>query len=100
MVDYRVVFHIDEDDDSRVLLLISNVRNLMADLESVRIEVVAYSMGVNVLRRDSEYSGDVSELMDQGVRFCACSNTLRASGMEGMTSWRESMLYHPVWVIL
>ncbi len=83
MVDYRVVFHIDEDDDSRVLLLISNVRNLMADLESVRIEVVAYSMGVNVLRRDSEYSGDVSELMDQGVRFCACLNTLRASGMDG-----------------
>jgi len=79
MVDYRVVFHIDEDDESRVLLLLSNVRNLMEDLESVRIEVVAYSMGVNALRRDSEYSEDIAELIGQGVMFCACSNTLRAS---------------------
>ncbi len=82
MVDYSVVFHIDEDDESRILLLISNVRNLMVDLESVRIEVVAYSMGVNVLRRNSEYSGDIAELIGRGVRFCACSNTLRAFGMD------------------
>lgn len=77
----RVVFHLDEDDDERVLLLFANVRNLMADIQNVEIEVVAYSKGVSALMRDSEYSDTISELTDDGVRFAACSNTLKALGI-------------------
>lgn len=78
---YRAVFHLDEDDDERVLLLFANVRNLMADIQNVEIEVVAYSKGVNALMRDSEYSDMIYELIDDGVRFAACSNTLKALGI-------------------
>ncbi len=78
---YRVVFHLDEDDDERVLLLFANVRNLMADIQNVEIEVVAYSKGVSAFLRDSEYSDRICKLIDDGVRFAACSNTLNAWGI-------------------
>ncbi|MGB9837245.1 DsrE family protein [Methanothermobacter sp.] len=75
---YRAVFHLDEDDEERVLLLLTNVRNLMADIPDVEIEVVAYSKGVSALMRESEYSDMISELIGDGVRFSACSNTMKA----------------------
>ena len=78
---YRVVFHLDEDDDERGLLLFANARNLMADIQNVEIEVVVYSKGVSALMRDSRYSDMIGELLDDGVRFAACSNTLNAWGI-------------------
>lgn len=78
---YRAVFHLDEDDDERVLLLFANVRNLMADIKNVEIEVVAYSNGVSVLLRDSEYSDMICELIDDGVGFAACFNTMKSLGI-------------------
>ncbi len=78
---YRVVFHLDEDDDMRVSLALNNIRNLIADLVDVEVELVAYASGVNTLRRNSGYSDTIKMLMDRGVKFAACSNTLRGMGI-------------------
>ncbi|MEJ8543092.1 DsrE family protein [Methanothermobacter wolfeii] len=77
---YRVVFHLDEDDDMRVSLALNNIRNLIADLVDVEVELVAYASGVNPLRRNSGYSDTIKMLMDRGVKFAACSNTLKGDG--------------------
>jgi len=40
------------------------------------VEVVAYGPGIRLLGRDSKHHARVEALMDKGVDFLGCANTL------------------------
>lgn len=84
MEKYRVVFQLNEEDPLRINLVLSNIRNLIADLggENLEIELVGYSNGVKIFLHSSEYAEIIDNLMFNGVKFAACSNTLNAMGIK------------------
>lgn len=83
MEKYRVVFQLNEEDPLRINLVLSNIKNLIADFggENLEIELVGYSSGVKFFLNDSEYAQIIDNLIFNGVKFAACSNTLNAMGI-------------------
>ena len=77
---YRVIFHLDENNEEKVNEVFNNLRNLLADLgvDNVDVEMLVNGSGVIAMRKDNVANGlRISRLSGQGVRFVVCSNSLR-----------------------
>lgn len=85
----KVIFHIDEMP--KWGLLLANVRNLIEAKGEppAELEVVANSEAVRLYEKERADSllTSIGELSDQGVRFVACNNALKALGIK-----REQLL--------
>jgi intracellular sulfur oxidation DsrE/DsrF family protein len=85
-VPYDVIFHVDENDEAKMNLVLNNVNNTLKHFDDigreVRIEVIAYSGGLHMLREDTSPVKDRIMSLEpyDNVRFAACGNT-----MKGMT---------------
>jgi hypothetical protein len=79
-----VVVQISEGGAFQRKLVLNNVANLLrsAPEGQRRVEVVAYGPGIRLLGRGSKHHARVEALMDKGVDFLACANTLAAMGKE------------------
>lgn len=79
----RVVFHIPEGDVAYGKRALENVTNLRADeTVDVSISVVANGGGLEHLYSDARTADTVRELLDAGVEFFACENTIERSDRE------------------
>lgn len=81
MLEYKVIFHIDEINKWKLVL--RNVGNLLngIDNEKLYIEVLANSEAVKyyVENRDSDaIINNMENLYIKGVKFVACNNALMA----------------------
>jgi intracellular sulfur oxidation DsrE/DsrF family protein len=81
---YEIIFHIDENDKGRMNLVLNNVSNVIKHFnevgQEVKIEVIAYSGGLHMLRDDtSPVKSRVQTFADtyDNVRFAACGNTIK-----------------------
>lgn len=79
-----VVFHLstaDEHDHSRAT---NNVRNLLEDetVDADSVALVANGGGVDALLDDSSVARYVESLLDRGVVFYACGNTLASNHID------------------
>lgn len=77
----RAVFHHSNDDPELHDRLLTNVANLVDD-ETITLEqvaVVTNSGGLHLVIADSRYDGRVQSLIDDGVEFKQCNNTLRGA---------------------
>jgi len=80
----RTAFHLtsgDEDHQKTVLTIAENLSNDKT-IEMDAIAVVAQSEGIDPLRKDGIHSDTVEELLDAGIDFRACSNTLDLMDLE------------------
>jgi uncharacterized protein len=84
---HRLAMHVDQNDADVMRLVLNNARNAYELYrergEEVRIEIVAYSQGLHMLRDDtSPVKEEIRELRKQWpqVAFGACNNT--KTGME------------------
>lgn len=77
---HRVLFALTSGEEGDWNLLIGNIHNLMSGLPagSVEVEVVAYSSGLNLVKKGSSAAAEVEALEAKGVRFAACQNSMRA----------------------
>ncbi len=81
--DIKVVYHLSEGipQASRA---IGNIRNHLAADPTVKIVVVAHGLGIDFLldgatnQMDQPFAGGVSDLVNKGVEFRVCNNTLMA----------------------
>lgn len=77
----KVVYHLDDARNGRFALLIAE--DHLAASPDMEIAMVAYAGGVDFLLKDATdkrgkpFAPDVQALMDKGVRFEVCLNTLR-----------------------
>lgn len=76
----KVVLQISDNDPSKQTLVLNVANNLIKHYgpEKVDIEVVAFGPGLRLLFDDNENKGRIQSLTGSGVRFSACSNTVRA----------------------
>lgn len=81
--DIKVVYHLSEGipQASRAM---GNIRNHLAADPTVKIVVVTHGLGIDFLldgatnQADQPFAGSVSDLVNKGVEFRVCNNTLVA----------------------
>jgi intracellular sulfur oxidation DsrE/DsrF family protein len=88
--EHRIVFQVDQNDPQVMNLVLNNVQNTLdhynSKNEPVKVEVVAYGPGLNMLRDDkSPVKERLSRMAKDGsfpasLQFSACHNTMM--GME------------------
>ncbi len=79
-MSYKVVFHVDWDDDQVLKMGLANITNLLKDPDSEgsEIHMVANGQAVRLFRKEfADGNRDTIErLHHRGVRFCICNNSL------------------------
>jgi intracellular sulfur oxidation DsrE/DsrF family protein len=78
----HVVLQISDDDPGKQTLVLNVANNLIKHYgqDKVDVEIVAFGPGLRLLFKDNDNKGRISGLVDSGVRFAACSNTVAAMG--------------------
>jgi len=80
--DTKVVLQISDDDPSKQTLVLNVANNLIKHYgpDQVEVEIVAFGPGLRLLFADNVNKGRIQSLVDNGVRFAACGNTVRNMG--------------------
>lgn len=78
------VVHLVSGDETEQETALAISENLLADETDTvdEVAVVAQAGGVEAIRADGEYEERVRSLLDDGVSFKACSNTLDMLDMD------------------
>jgi len=76
---HRVVIQVSENDPANWNLALNNAQNLQQALgkDNVKVEIVAYGPGLNMLKANSKVAGRVNGALDQNVDVVACGNTMK-----------------------
>ena len=80
--DKRVVLQISDSDPFKQTLVLNVANNLIKHYgpDRVDVEIVAFGPGLRLLFAENTNKGRIGSLVDNGVRFSACSNTIRNMG--------------------
>ena len=74
---FKAIVHINFSDTDRQEHGLKNVANMLRDTEHAQIEVVCHGGGIELVVKDTSRHGEeVARLIEQGVRFAACENTM------------------------
>jgi len=77
----KVVFHLDMDEEARLVMAVNNIGNLLKEIPSTEAAIclVANGSAVRLFQRDhpDDHSVRMEELSGKGVRFLMCSNSLK-----------------------
>jgi intracellular sulfur oxidation DsrE/DsrF family protein/uncharacterized tellurite resistance protein B-like protein len=77
----KVVFHLDMDEEERLVMALNNTTNLLKEIPSTEavICLVANGSAVGLFQREraAAHSMRVAELSGKGVRFLMCGNSLK-----------------------
>jgi uncharacterized protein len=74
----KAVFHHSNDDPELHDRIVSNIANLLDDetIDLDAVALVANSGGLSLLLKNSVHREQVETLLDRGVRFKQCHNTI------------------------
>jgi len=79
-MDVKVVFHIDFDDEKRILMALGNFKNLLKEIneESSSLCLLANGSSVKLFLKymAEDYADDILALAESGVKFYVCNNSL------------------------
>jgi len=84
----QIVFSVTEDTPHAMDHILSVANNVIKayGADNVEMKIVAYSKGLALLYKDSKYDKEtakrVDTLMQLGVEFVACGNTMRTYGVK------------------
>ncbi len=78
--EQRIVLQISDPIPMKQTLVLNVANNLIKHygVDKVDVEIVAFGPGLRLLLKDNANAGRIQGLVDNGVRFSACSNTIRA----------------------
>lgn len=80
----KVIYHVDEME--KWDLCLGNVRNMLAygqaNHETFEIEILANSVAVKGLVKESELNESMVELLEKDVVIAACQNALHAQSLQ------------------
>ena len=84
--EHKFVLQISDMDPSKQTLVLNVANNILKAYgpDQVDIEIVAFSAGLRLLFADNSNAGRIDGLVESGVRFFACQNTINnMSGILG-----------------
>ncbi len=76
----KIVLQISDRDPFKQKLVLNVANNLLKHYgtDQVDIEIVAFGPGLRLLFKDNSNSKRIDSLVNNGIRFSACSNTIKA----------------------
>ena len=76
--EHKFVLQISDMDPSKQTLVLNVANNILKayGTDQVDIEIVAFSAGLRLLFEDNANAGRIDGLVQNGVRFFACQNTI------------------------
>lgn len=79
-IEHRVALQLSDEGEAKHTQVLNNVLNVLKfyGLDKVAIEVVTFGPGVELLREGNPNTARISSLIEQGVHFDICMNTLEA----------------------
>lgn len=84
-MDCKVVFHLDWNDQDRMIMALNNISNLLKDpfAENGVVRLLANGQAVRLFERSaaSSNAARIAELRGRGVRFLMCNNSLKGLGL-------------------
>ena len=88
--DVHVVLQLsDQEHESSVLDVANNLIAHYGGPDFIDIEIVTFGPGVRLLFKDGKYDARIASMIDSGVRFYICDNTL--DSMERKTGQRPDV---------
>ncbi|HID50217.1 MAG TPA: hypothetical protein EYP40_11520 [Chromatiales bacterium] len=80
--DTKIVLQISDPNPFKQTLVLNVANNLIKHygVDQVDIEIVAFGPGLRLLFKENANKGRIKSLANNGVRFAACSNTIRNMG--------------------
>ena len=78
--DKKLVLQISDDDPGKQTLILNVASNVIKHYgpDNVDVEIVAFGPGLRLLFKDNANGERISGLVENGIRFAACSNTVTA----------------------
>ena len=75
----HAVLQVSDNDPAKWNLALNNAQNMQQALgkDKVRIEIVAYGPGLNMLKADSKVAGRLNAALDNNVDLAACATTMK-----------------------
>ncbi len=82
LADTKVVLQISDPNPFKQTLVLNVANNLIKHYgpDAVAIEIVAFGPGLRLLFKENANKDRIKSLVDNGVRFSACNNTIRNMG--------------------
>ncbi len=80
--DAKIVLQISDPNPFKQTLVLNVANNIIKHYgqDSVAVEIVAFGPGLRLLFADNANKNRIASLAGRGVRFSACSNTIRNMG--------------------
>jgi len=79
----QAVVHVNFADPERQEDAMGNIENILKAVPTAQIEVVCHGKGINLLvTKESKHMDKLETLMNQGVQFVACENTMKKKALE------------------
>ena len=78
--NYKVLFILNQGDDKKIKGVIRNVNNAMNDPRfggKLQVELLAFSDGVELYKKENKYDSLLLDLQKKGVLLAQCENTLK-----------------------
>ncbi|MCI1188754.1 DsrE family protein [Hymenobacter sp. DH14] len=78
---YRAVYQLDSDDPKLINQTLHNMKNALEDPRlkgKLELELVVFSRGTTVFKKDQPYEADVLALQQAGVVLAQCANSMKA----------------------
>jgi intracellular sulfur oxidation DsrE/DsrF family protein len=76
--EHKFVLQISDMDPSKQTLVLNVAGNILKHYgqDQAEVEIVAFGPGLRLLFQDNSNAGRIDGLVDSGVRFFACQNTI------------------------
>lgn len=77
--EYKAIFQLDTNNPDIVKKTFRNIRNVLQDKRLVgklKIELVTFSGGTDVMLKSSPYIDDLKDIITKGVQVAQCRNSL------------------------
>jgi len=76
--EHKFVLQISDMDPSKQTLVLNVAGNILKHYgqDQAEVEIVAFGPGLRLLFQENSNSGRIDGLVDSGVRFFACQNTI------------------------
>lgn len=80
--EQKIVLQISDPNPFKQTLVLNVANNLLKYYgpDRVALEIVAFGPGLRLLFEENNNKGRIKSLVDNGVRFSACKNTIRNMG--------------------
>lgn len=81
--EHKIIFQLTDGNSETYSKFIRQINNVLEAAPNSNIEVVTHGMGVDLLKKDNNpFTKDLGDLVDKGVEFVVCENTLKQRNLK------------------